>query len=297
MRRRSAEENLRWRRTAERLMRAEVRVVDEAELDCRGEVFRCGWPQQAQAERVLQRPPEAFDQRESLSIGEGTDGRVLLKCHAGCEAKAVVAALDMSLADLFENSTGQTRAEVHSIYRYQDQDGHDLFQVVRYRPKDFRVGRRSISGGFEWGLGGVAPVLYRLPDVLEAVKASERIFIVEGEKDVDSLFAVGLKATTNFGGAGKWRPSYSESLRNARVAIIPDNDETGRTHAQTVAAALTGVASEVKVRNLSPAQRRQPENLGSRQPLPRSPDAEWPERPAPRSVPDPLEQVNGVRRE
>ena len=210
-----------------------------------------GLRSQATASGFQAQCPAHDDQRESLSIAEGTDGRVLLKCHAGCEAKTVVAALDMSLADLFDNSAGQTRAEVDSIYRYQNQDGHDLFQVVRYRPKDFRVGRLSISGGFEWGLGGVAPVLYRLPDVLEAVKAGERIFIVEGEKDVDSLFAVGLKATTNFGGAGKWRPSYSESLRDARVAIIPDNDETGRTHAQTVAAALTGVASQVKVVGLA----------------------------------------------
>jgi 5S rRNA maturation endonuclease (ribonuclease M5) len=194
--------------------------------------------------------PAHDDQRESLSIGEGTDARVLLKCHAGCEVKAIVAALDLSLADLFENSV-QTRGEVDSIYRYEDREGHDLFRVVRYRPKDFRVGRASASGDFEWGLGGVTPVLYHLPDILEAGKADERIFIVEGEKDVDSLFAVGLKATTNFGGAGKWRPSYSESLRNARVAIIPDNDETGRTHAQTVAAALTGVASEVKVVELA----------------------------------------------
>jgi hypothetical protein len=190
--------------------------------------------------------PAHEDQHESLSIKEGTDARVLLKCHAGCEVKAIVAALDLSLADLFENSV-QTRGNVDSIYRYEDREGHDLFRVVRYRPKDFRVGRASASGDFEWGLGGVTPVLYHLPDILEAGKAGERIFIVEGEKDVESLVAVGLKATTNFGGAGKWRQSYSESLRGARVAIVPDNDVTGRAHAQNVAAALAGVASEVKV--------------------------------------------------
>jgi hypothetical protein len=63
MRRRPAEVHLCRRRTAQTLMGAEVRVVDEAHLNRRGEVLRCGWPQQAQAERVLQRPPQP-----SLSI-------------------------------------------------------------------------------------------------------------------------------------------------------------------------------------------------------------------------------------
>src|SRR5664279_4393007 len=64
---------MRWRpsgvdlcrsRTAETLMRAEVRVVEEAELYRLEQVFRCGGPHQAQAESVLQRPPQPFDQSD-----------------------------------------------------------------------------------------------------------------------------------------------------------------------------------------------------------------------------------------
>src|SRR5664279_155033 len=62
MRWRPSEVDLGWRRPTEALMRTEVGVVDEAELDCCSEVFRCGWPQEAQPERVLQRPPQPFDQ-------------------------------------------------------------------------------------------------------------------------------------------------------------------------------------------------------------------------------------------
>src|SRR5450830_1195166 len=62
MRGRPAEVDLGRRRSAERLMRAEVRVVDEAQLDLLHQILRHQRPQQAQAERVLQRPPQAFDQ-------------------------------------------------------------------------------------------------------------------------------------------------------------------------------------------------------------------------------------------
>ena len=47
--------------------------------------------------------PAHDDRREpSLSVKEGEDGRVLLKCFAGCATKQVVAAIGLSMTDLFE---------------------------------------------------------------------------------------------------------------------------------------------------------------------------------------------------
>jgi hypothetical protein len=57
-------------RSAETLMRAKMRVVDEAEFDRRGEVFRGGWPQQAEAESVLQRPPQPLDQSDGALLSD-----------------------------------------------------------------------------------------------------------------------------------------------------------------------------------------------------------------------------------
>lgn len=37
----------------------------------------------------------------SLNVGEGSDGRVLLRCAVGCEARAIVDALGLRWADLF----------------------------------------------------------------------------------------------------------------------------------------------------------------------------------------------------
>src|SRR5450830_457524 len=61
---RPTEVDLGRRRTTETLMWSEVRVMDEAHLDLFQQVFRHRRPQQAQAERVLQCSPEAFDQRD-----------------------------------------------------------------------------------------------------------------------------------------------------------------------------------------------------------------------------------------
>jgi putative DNA primase/helicase len=70
---------------------------------------------------------------------------------------------------------------------------------------------------------------------------------VEGEKDADALGGLGLVATTNPHGAGKWRDEYSETLRGAHVVILPDRDEPGRKHADQVARSLWGKASKIKV--------------------------------------------------
>ena len=84
-----------------------------------------------------------------------------------------------------------------------------------------------------------------------AADPSENIFLVEGEKDADNLARSGLIATTNPGGAGKWRWEYAEALRGRHTVILPDNDDVGRQHGADVARSLVGVAVSVRVVELS----------------------------------------------
>ena len=42
--------------------------------------------------------------------------------------------------------------------------------------------------------------------------------MVEGEKDADALTALGLTATCNPMGAGKWRDSYTATLAGADLS-------------------------------------------------------------------------------
>ena len=206
------------------------------------------------------RCPAHADDSPSLSITAGQDGRALIHCHAGCEAVDVVHALELEWRDLFPAKSGGS--QIVGTYDYVDDAGNVRYQVVRFAPKEFRQRHRcpqNRTDGWEWGLGGNTErcscpkferVLYRLPEVAKAARAGGVVFVVEGEKDADRLAGLGLTATCNLGGAGKWRKSYAHDLRGTHVVILPDYDVPGRDHAQQVARGLHGVASTLKVVNL-----------------------------------------------
>jgi hypothetical protein len=141
-------------------------------------------------------------------------------------------------------------AEVEAVYDYRDAEGSLLFQVLRKRGKAFACRRPLPGGEWAWNLTGIERVLYRLPETLAAIRAGERVFVVEGEKDADRLAALGLAATTNPGGAGKWRPTFGAVLQGARVVILPDRDPAGRRHAEAVRGNVGRGAAEVRVLEL-----------------------------------------------
>ncbi|MCK4415190.1 MAG: hypothetical protein KAY32_16785 [Candidatus Eisenbacteria sp.] len=135
-------------------------------------------------------------------------------------------------------------SEPMHIYNYDDAAGRLLYQACRFDPKRFKLRRPDGNGEWIWNLEGVRPVLYGLPALL--ARSEEPVFIPEGEKDADRLGELGLLATTNPMGAGNWRPEYSEFLRERDVRILPDNDEPGRRHAESVGQLLVGVAASIK---------------------------------------------------
>ncbi len=136
---------------------------------------------------------------------------------------------------------------VVATYHYTDGAGRLLYDVIRYAPKSFKQRRPDGQDGWIWNLRGVERVLYRLPEVLKGVAAGETVYVVEGEKDAEALAKLGLCATCNSGGAGKWQPSYTAVLEGADVVILPDRDEPGRKHGELVAAALRGRAKVVRI--------------------------------------------------
>jgi hypothetical protein len=76
------------------------------------------------------------------------------------------------------------------------------------------------------------------------------VFYLEGEKDVDRARSVGLLATTNPMGAGKWRDEYAAFFQGRHVVVLPDNDADGAHHAKLVVQGVAHVAASVKVVNL-----------------------------------------------
>ena len=131
------------------------------------------------------RCPAHDDHNPSLSIGEGDDGRALVKCHAGCTTDAVLRELDLTMADLMPPKDDHAPSRhIVATYDFTDERGELLYQVVRFDPKDFRQRRSDGNGGWAWSIEGVKRVLYRLPGIVEAGPESF-VFIPEGEEDVD----------------------------------------------------------------------------------------------------------------
>jgi putative DNA primase/helicase len=152
-----------------------------------------------------------------------------------------LSALGIEKRDLFADDPSPFR--VVAEYAYTDENGKLLYVVERRDPKDFRQRRPNGSGNWIWNLNGVRRVLYRLP----SVQAAEEVLIPEGEKDCETAARMGLVATCNSGGAGKWDEGFGEFLRGRRVIVIADADEPGRKHAHQVAASVFGRADSVKV--------------------------------------------------
>ena len=166
---------------------------------------------------------------------------------------------------------------------YVDENGSMIFQVVRLengevgddgKPvKSYRQRQPdpSKAGGWNWSTKGVRLVPYRLPELMKALEKKHIVFIVEGEKAADRLLDLGVPATTNARGAGKWVPELSEFFKGARVVVLADDDpqmkkkgtgellyhEDGRPkfvgidHANSVAASLLGKASDIRVVQLT----------------------------------------------
>ena len=143
-----------------------------------------------------------------------------------------------------------TKARIVAEYDYTDEQGEVLFQVVRFKPKDFRQ-RRPDGRDWIWNLKGVRRVPFQLPKVIAAVKAGKVIYFPEGEKDCLTVRKLGLVATTCPGGANKWRKEYNEYFRDADCVILPDNDDPGRSHSEDIAKSLHGVARRVRVVDLA----------------------------------------------
>ena len=191
------------------------------------------------------RCPAHEDRTPSLSITEGDNGGTVMHCHAGCTTEDIVKALDLTMKDLAPPLSGNGHDE--TIYRYTDENGTLLFEVVRKPGKQFS--QRPANGKPGPGaMQGVPLVLYRLPRVRKAVANGNTILICEGEKDAERAVAEGYCATTNPMGAGKWgkiEEHACQVLAGADVIVVRDRDDPGLAHADQVVASLRGVARSV----------------------------------------------------
>jgi len=207
------------------------------------------------------RCPAHNDKRNSLSISEGHDGKVLLNCFAGCHNEDIVRSIGLSMSDLFEKKeqvTSKKRSwNITETYDYTDENHQLLYQVCRTDEKQFPQRTPDGNDGWNWGLNSQKTVPYQLPRLLEGIKGGYPIFLVEGEKDVERLISAELYATTAPMGANKWKSHYNEYFRNVDLIILPDNDAPGLQHAQHIAVQLESIAKRIRILQLPGLQEKQ----------------------------------------
>jgi len=218
--------------------------------------------------------PAHADSSPSLSIATGSDGRVLLHCHAGCKLEDILKNSGLTVNDLFPTkhapvikkfapiiSPARVRRDAmrenfvtalaeklgatqHIAYRYSENQVVVRFELLRsgktFRPIHF--------DGAVWSQGdGPHPwPLYRQ----NSLENPGLVFVVEGEKCADTLTALGFAATTSPHGAGSARKANWAALEGREIAILPDNDAPGEKYAREVASLLTGSTKIVKLPGL-----------------------------------------------
>ncbi|GMB01862.1 phage/plasmid primase, P4 family [Pelosinus sp. IPA-1] len=149
------------------------------------------------------------------------------------------------------NNQQQIKKRIVATYDYCDKEGRLLYQALRFEPKGFYQRRPDGKGGWINNLDGVELVPYQLTALLIGIEQGNKVYIVEGEKDVHTLQQIGLTATCNSGGAGKWKQEHSVYIpEGAEVIILPDNDPPGQEHAEMVTSQLLSRGCRVRVVNL-----------------------------------------------
>lgn len=222
----------------------------------------------------IARCPAHDDRSPSLSVGEASDGRLLLFCHAGCEFLDILAAIGIS-----EGTCHKPDQEKRVRFSPEKKDdrrwrtlpdamqectptGYTLTVWYFYSPTYVRVRyeKPSESGGKpekvflpfreikpgEWAnFAPPAPrPLFRVADIL--ARPDETVHYAEGEKCARALYVAGYLATT-CGGQSSDSSTDFTPLAGRSVVVWPDNDQKGIEHAHRVATKLQKLGCIVKV--------------------------------------------------
>jgi len=216
---------------------------------------------QLRAHCPFHQPPTSQRSRTSLSISQ-KDNKVVLCCHAGCETHDIVAAIGLEMRDLFDTQeesgrsapakrsrqpkTTDLRSAIAFLERehcgtvtahdYTNADGTPAFVVLRVdygdNQKAFRQLTHLDADTLAWGAPKGQRPLYRLPELLNA--DDDILIVVEGEKCVEALRALGFRATTSAQGSKSPDKSDWSPVAGQRVVVVPDNDEPGAAYEAAV---------------------------------------------------------------
>ena len=140
-------------------------------------------------------------------------------------------------------------------YPYVDADGNLVQEVIRQECTAEGVKHKNFpqvwitTGGrrVKTSPRGFKPVLYRAPQVARAVRDGVEVWLLEGEKDVETAERLGLVATTNTQGGKSFPDDLVDDLAGAQVAVVLDRDATGWARGVDLHTKLTAVDAHVRL--------------------------------------------------
>jgi hypothetical protein len=195
-------------------------------------------------QEAICRCPAHDDKTPSLWVTQKPDGKLLVKCHAGCSQSGVVAALKARGLWPEHRPNGKAKEVRRMTFDYRDPATGE----VRHRKEriEFADGSKTFFIKPK-GRNGSEPLLYgaeRLADLAEG----QPVWIVEGEKCVDRLRQLGAIAVSGDVGAdSKWLPSHAELLRGLPIILWPDSDEAGEGYIAAAAQCINGHAASLRI--------------------------------------------------
>ena len=140
--------------------------------------------------------------------------------------------------------------------RAYDKNGEKTFWIERpdpNHPGQWIKGTRDKDGNKLVDLS----ILYRLPEIIEAIANGHEIACVEGEKDADRLWSISIPATCSAHGAArpdqdpKWTIEHSQQLAGANIVVLGDHDAPGYAHQDATCKCSLGIAKRVRVFKLA----------------------------------------------
>lgn len=218
--------------------------------------------------------PVHGDQHQSLGVAEGRDGRVLLRCYAGCSVKDILAAIGLEFRDLFpdriekpqpagvsvgslafdkriskeflrdicrltdEVGTGKNGGR-RVLIPYFDADGSELYTRFRSALK------ASEGSSYRKGTDPRAYGLWRLPQYRAGNSPARVLIITEGESDAWTLWL------HNYPAIGVPGADATNSVRAADIAefdtiyIWQDDDGAGAKFVVRMAARIAELVATV----------------------------------------------------
>ena len=146
---------------------------------------------------------------------------------------------------------------LEEIYIYFDEDKKPLYCKIKYKNlfgKKHFITKSLIEMdiGYKYGdhkyFEQCKKVLYNLLEIKKAISKDDWIFFVEGEKDVETLSKINLPATTIC--TKKWKSSYDEDLKNAKVIFIGDSGRSGQEFKNFIVEKLKKCCKGLKIIDL-----------------------------------------------